>query len=141
MAATDVEQAVEAALKADSGVTALVPATSIKTGFAGQSLPTPYIVHFPVVGMPTQLLGELAAMKIWTHYQVSVFSDSYSNAKAVSLAVVAALGRLTTSDGVQFMLSSEPRFMGTDPTLTGPQSALAIGMYHLMTEFTIAEAL
>lgn len=140
-APTFVEEAVQAALTADAGVIALVPAYKIKVGFAGQNLQEPYITHFPVAGSPTHLLAELAALKTWESYQVSVFGETYLSAKNVMLAVVAALGRLTTSDGVQFMLSGEPRFMGVDPGLIGSSTPDSIGTFHLMAEFKIFEAL
>lgn len=138
---TCVEEAVQAALIADPGIAVLVPASSIKVAFAGQLLPTPYIVHFPVSGSPTQLLGEMAALKVWSSYQVSVFSDKYSSGEAVMAAVVAALGRLTTAEGVQFILSGLPRFIGFDPGIVGAESVMSTGTFHLMAEFQIFEAL
>jgi hypothetical protein len=139
--ATDVEGAMQAALIADAGVTALVSADRIKVGFAGQSLATPYIIHFPVTGTPTHTLEAIMSLKEWEVYQLSVFGDTYASVKAVAKAIVAAVGRLTTSDGVQFMLNGEPRFMGVEPNLVSETSAEAqsTGSFHMMMEFKIFE--
>src|SRR5262249_16628186 len=107
MAVTCVEEAVQAALAADVSLIALIPATRIKSGTASQKEVMPYIVHFPVAGTPTQLLADLAPFKIWDFYQVSVFAASYASGSSAARAVAAAIGRKTTSDGVEFMLSGE----------------------------------
>ena len=87
-----VEEKVQAVLIADAGVIALVSAQSIKVGWTGQQLTPPYISHFPVVNDENRTHEGRAKLQEWKSYQVDCFAQSYSGARAIVVAVMAALG-------------------------------------------------
>jgi len=87
-----VEEKVQAVLIADGGVTALVSASSIKVGLVGQALAPPYISHFPVVNDENRTHEGRVKLQEWKSYQVDCVAMSYSGARAIVVAVIAALG-------------------------------------------------
>ena len=87
-----VEEKVQAILVGDATLIASVPAARIKTPGQHQNLTLPYIVHFPVGVEPTYTHGGLAALRIWSYYQVSIFSDDYPTGRAIADLVRDLLG-------------------------------------------------
>lgn len=79
----------------------MVPASHIKVPGQWQSLPLPYIIHFPVSAEINHTYDALQPLKGWKFYQISCFADSYSAAKAIAAAVKAVLGHATLTDGTQ----------------------------------------
>ena len=119
-----VEEKVQAVLVAATGVTALVPAARIKLPGDWQTLPRPYIVHFPVSVDSTYTHNEgLMALRDWGFYQVSCFGGSYSETKAAAVAVRAALGNYKGSDGTVIFWRGE-RFVEFDADVKVHQIAL-----------------
>lgn len=87
-----VEERVQTLLTVNSGVTDLVPADRISVPGDIQGRVAPYIVHFPAApGDPTQTHEGRKDLTFWHEYQVSVFAETYGQAKQIAVAVVAAL--------------------------------------------------
>ncbi len=87
-----IEEAVEAVLIGNSGVTALVPAGSVKVPGDWQELARPYLIHWPVTATSGETHDRgLNILKFWI-YQVDCIADSYSAARAIAVAVRNALG-------------------------------------------------
>ena len=127
-----VEQKVQEVLVGAAGVTALVPAARIKMPGDWQMLPRPYVVHFPVSSEGTHTHNEgLVDLRDWPTYQVSCFGGSYSEAKAVAVAVREALGDYKGSDGTVMFWRSE-RFVGYESD---------VKVHHIAVELEIWEAL
>lgn len=124
-----IEEKVYALLGANTGITALVSAAHIKPPGDWQNLPRPYIVHFPVAPDVTPLHNTpAAALKAWRSYQVSVFADKYSTARALAVAVVNALSG--QHDGVTFQWIGQTCMFEPD-----------VRVHQIALEFEVWEAL
>ena len=99
-----VETEVYDTLRNAVGVTALCPASRIKTLGDWQNLARPYIVHFPVALRQARSHGGRNG-RLWDSYQVSVIADDYASGRAVSDAVVAALDGVSAG-GANFQFES-----------------------------------
>jgi len=87
-----VEEAVHGILTANSTVIALCPSSRILVPGDWQNIQSPYIIHFPASSSQIHTHGEgLALLRIYDFYQVSIFAASYSGARALADAVIAAL--------------------------------------------------
>jgi hypothetical protein len=130
------ETAVQEILTEAAAITALCPATRIRTPGAWQNMDRPYIVHFPVSIEPIRTHEGLQDLTIWAYYQVSIFSDSYSTGKALADAVIAALDgqHLVSSpaQGLDVQFQPGTFYLGWDD-----MSAV----HHFALNFRIAEAL
>lgn len=127
-----IEEKIYAVLSADATVTALVPATRIKPPGNWQNLARPYIVQFPVSEGPIRTHTEgLQDLRIWDFYQLDIFGDTYSSAKAVAEALRTALDG--NQNGVDFQYRGQ--------RYTGRETDEGIGVEHMIVEFFIAEAL
>lgn len=122
-----IEEKTFAVLSAASGVTALCPAARIKPPGDNQNLVRPYIVHQPIAAEPYRISGGRAALQRWV-YQVSVFADSYSAARALSVAVVSAL------DGTQ----GEATYFWRDQDAQFEED---VRVHHIALGFEVFEAL
>lgn len=116
-----VEEQVYAILSAASGVTSLCPATRILVPGAWQNLVRPYVLHFPVAVTPIRSMDSLQAMAIWDYYQVSCVADTYSAARTLARAVIAALDGVHTSGLTAFY---ESEAVLEDPETRTQQIAL-----------------
>lgn len=114
------EEQVYAILSAAAGVTALCPASRIRVPGDWQDLDLPYIIHFPVSVTPIHSQSGLEALAIWDFYQVSCIGATYSKARILARAVVAAL------DGVHSSLTAfyESEAVVSDPETRTQQVAL-----------------
>lgn len=127
-----VEQKVQEVLVGSADVTALVPAAKIKLPGDWQSLGRPYIVHFPVASEGTYTHNEgLMELRAWPSYQVSCFGNTYSEVKAVAVAVREALGDYKGADGTVMFWRGE-RFIGYEAD---------VKVHHIAVELEIWEAL
>lgn len=125
-----IENRVQAILIADGNVTALCPASRIRVPGDWQNLTRPYVVHFPVSTEPQRNHSGLEDLCIWDPYQISVFGDSYSTARALADVIRTALDG-THATGVtahwQRMFRSPD-----DPNLA---------IEHIVSEYRISESL
>ena len=128
--ATNIEEAVQAVLVADAGVTALVTADKIRTPGNWQDLTGQYIIHKPVTVETTRMHSGMANLKIWHHYQVDCFGPDYASAKAVAVAVRAALGSYRASN-------INSAWIGEGPHLYQQN----INVHQIPVEFEIADCL
>ncbi len=127
-----VEEKVQAVLVAAAGVTSLVPAARIKLPGDWQNLPRPYVVHFPVSSDGTHTHNEgLMDLRQWPTYQISCFGPSYSETKAIAVAIREALGDYKGADGTVMFWRSE-RFIEFDAD---------VKVWHIAVELEIWEAL
>lgn len=85
-----VEEAVQAILTGNAGVTALCPAPRIKPDGLYQSLTRPYIVHFIVAMEELDTHDSAATLKKWP-YQIMYFGDSVAMIVPLRLAVMSAI--------------------------------------------------
>lgn len=110
---------------------AVCPAARIKPPGAWQSLPRPYIVHFPVTVDP-QRTGDGLAMRIWTDYQVSVFADSYSSGRELSRGVTDGLDgtHSVAGDGVTYLFERQNYFYDDE-----------FNVHHFALSFRVVEKL
>lgn len=116
-----VEEQVYAILAAASGVTVLCPAARIFVPGDQQNVARPYIIHFPVSVTPIRSESGLMAMAIWDFYQVSCIADTYSAARALARAVIAALDGVHSSGLTAFY---ESEAVLSDPETRTQQIAL-----------------
>jgi len=122
-----IEEKTFAVLSVASGVTSLCPAARIKPPADNQNLVRPYIVHMPIGAEPERVSGGRALLHRWV-YQVSVFADTYSGARALSQAVVTAL------DGTQ----GEATYFWRDQDY---QYESDVRVHHIALGFEVFEAL
>lgn len=105
-----VEEKVYAVLSANAGVTALVPSYKIKPATSNiQNLAPPYITH-QAVSMSTRYMHSgLADLRDFNFYQVNCIAGgddagtALSKAKAVVVAVIAALANYVDADATFFL--------------------------------------
>lgn len=126
-----VEEKIQALLIGSAAITALVPASRIKTPGEWQNLGRPYIVHFPVSVTPIDTHQGRAALTAWEFYQVSIFASSYGVGKEVAFAVRDNLPQVT-ADGVQIFWRAGSWYAGKDDTT---------GVHHFALNFRVVEAL
>lgn len=126
-----VEEKVQALLIGSAAITALVPASRIKTPGDWQNLGCPYIVHFPVAATAIDTHQGRAALTIWEFYQVSIFALSYGVGKEIAFAVRDNLPQVT-ADGVQIFWRGGGWYTGKDDVT---------GVHHFALDFRVAEAL
>lgn len=79
----------------------LVPVARIKVPGNWQGLARPYVVHGPVSEAPLHAHDGLVDLDEWPDYQVSVFAETYSEARAIANAVKATLNG--NHDGVEYL--------------------------------------
>jgi hypothetical protein len=97
-----VEEKVQALLTASlpaygSPIAVLVPAARIKTPGSWQGMARPYVVHGPVSESPFHTHSGLLDLD----YQVSIFAETYSEAKTIAEAVATTLNG--NSSGVEIL--------------------------------------
>ena len=85
-----VEEAVQAILTSDSGITALCPSSRIKPDGTYQSLQRPYIVHFIVSSECVDTHDSTATLKKWG-YQISIFGENTPMIVPIRMAVMSAV--------------------------------------------------
>lgn len=123
------EEKVFAILGGDAGVTDLVPVERIKVPGDWQGLARPYIVHLPVAAEPVACHDGPKALRIWRFYQVSVYGATYSEAKAVAIAVEAALDGYSDDATDRIALARPALSLGYDTDLKA---------MHIVLDFEIA---
>lgn len=124
-----IEEKVYALLSADAGVSALT--SRIKPPGDWQNLRRPYVVHFPVAPEVIPLhdaADQKAALTVWRSYQVSCFGDSYSAARTLATAIVAALSG--QHGGVTFQWTGQTSMFESD-----------VRVFHVALDFEVWEAL
>lgn len=123
-----IEEHVFAALSVNAGVLATAPADRIKPPGNWQGLARDYIVHFPTSPDPIRTHEGRSALTRWNAYQVSCFSDSYSGARSLAKAVVAALDG--QHGGVNMFWNGERYLYEND-----------VRVHHISLDFEVFEAL
>jgi hypothetical protein len=100
----NIQEKVQAALVADSGITALVAAYLIKPRDTGQQkLGKTYIIHEPAGGsIPTITHGATEALRHWPAYQVHCCGPTLGAALGIADAVRSCLGDYGRSDSAKF---------------------------------------
>jgi hypothetical protein len=122
-----IEEKTFAVLSAASGITSLCPAARIKLPGDHQNLARPYIVHQPIAADPERVSGGRAALQRWV-YQVSVFADTYSGARALAAAVVSAVDG-TQGEATYFWRDQDHQFESD------------VRIHHIALGFEVFEAL
>ena len=106
-----IETTFYAVLSAAAGVTALVPVSRIKPPGDWQNLTRPYIVYRPITRNPTHIHDPVTTSLIehYPNFQVNIVADSYSSARTVADAVLAAIRGSANGvhSGWQFFLRNE----------------------------------
>ena len=129
-----IEQQVYTILSATAALTALVPAARIKPPGDWQNLALPYIVHFPVAPDPVHVHDDSAIQPgIWDFYQISVFSATYSEGRAV-VAVLISNFRDNMTGGVT-------AFLQAGQFSQGHEKIGETTVHHFALNFRIAEGL
>lgn len=127
-----IEEQVYTILSGVSAITSLVPAARIKVPGSWQDLARPYIIHFPVSAAPFHVHdGSLIQPGIWDWYQISVFSNSYSEGRAVCDAIIDNFRGCMTG-GVTAFLKHGKFYQGRDSELN---------VEHFSLNYRIAEGL
>ena len=124
-----VEEKIQAVLLADSGVSALV-GTSIKVGFVGQSLAVPYISHQTYSNREVRTHEGRAKIQFWDQYRIKGFAETYSGARALNLAIMAAVKDLRAT-GIQVTKAEFATEVYEDPE----------GIHQQVVELSIADTL
>jgi hypothetical protein len=101
-----VEEKIQALLVASlpaygSPIAVLVPAARIKAPGNWQAMDLPYVIHFPVSELPFHMHSGLLDLDEWPIYQVSVFAETYSEAKVIAEAIATILNG--NSSGVEIL--------------------------------------
>jgi len=129
-----VEEQIYTILSGISALTALVPAARIKVPGDWQNLTRPYIVHFPVSPAPVHVHDDSAIQPgIWDFYQVSVFSSTYSEGRAI-IDVLIENFRDNLTGGVTALLQPGSFYQGHEKI--GETT-----VHHFALNFRIAEGL
>lgn len=113
-----VEAKAQAVMAANAALTALVPATKIRTPGPWQNVGTPFIVHHPVVMEAFHTFERIDAsgLRRYEFYQVDVFtsgSGAYLAGKNIVNAVYAALGG--RHGKFVFQATEGAIYVGTEP--------------------------
>ncbi len=129
-----IEEQVYTILSATSALTALVPAARIKVPGDWQNLARPYIVHFPVSPSPVHVHDDqIIQPGIWDFYQISVFSSTYSEGRAICKVLIENF-RDNMTGGVSAFLQGGSFYQGHDKI--GETT-----VHHFALNFRIAEGL
>lgn len=129
-----IEEQIYTILSATAALTALVPAARIKVPGDWQNLALPYIVHFPVSPDPVHVHDDAAIQPgIWDFYQLSVFSSTYSEGRAI-IKVLIDNFRDNLTGGVQAFLRPGSFYQGAEKI--GETT-----VHHFALNFRIAEGL
>lgn len=119
-----------------TAITSLVPVDRIHPGRAPQGTTLPYIVHFPVVGVPLISYDQVEALRNWEFYQVSVFATGYPEGDTIARAILANLPG-NHNGVVIFPRIGMPWFM---PSGTVEEEEL-VRDFHFPLDFDVFEAL
>ncbi len=126
------EEKVFGILRNDRLVTALVPDTRIKVPGDWQGLARPYIIHQPAGAEPTNCYDGPKELRIWRFYQISVYADTYREAREIAAAVEYAMDGYVDENTDRISLARTPTSLGYDTDLKA---------MHIALDFEIAGAL
>ena len=83
-------EAVQDVLGTNAALVAVVPDIQIRAPGPWQSIPRPYIIHFPTSITPAARHGKSPTDALWD-YEVSIFSATLAQGEAAAYLVIAAL--------------------------------------------------